>query len=89
MNEIKFEYNGNKLILVYSDKGTLEYVINTENDKKMMIELNQIGRGYEITRNSSFVSMDMCNAVYVRIMEIDIFVPKFIFIPNKKIVSML
>lgn len=82
--EINFEYDGNKLLLVYSDKGTLEHVINTKDNKKMMIEFYQRGSGYEISRNNGFITMDICNGVYVRIMEFDIFVPKFIFILNKK-----
>lgn len=82
--EINFDYNGNKLILVYSDKGTLEHVINTKDNKKMMIEFSQCGCGYEINRNNGFITMDVCDAIYVRIMEIDVFVPKFIFIKNNK-----
>ena len=82
--EINFDYNGNKLVLVYSEKGTLEYVINTKDNKKMMIEYTQVGRGYEISGNNGYISMDNCNAVYVRIMGIDVFVPKYIFILNKK-----
>ena len=50
--EINFDYNGNKLVLVYSDKGTLEHVINTKDNNKMVVEFSQRGCGYEISRNN-------------------------------------
>lgn len=50
----------------------------------MMFEFTQIGSGYEISKNNGYISMDVCNATYVRIMELDLFVPKFIFISNDK-----
>jgi hypothetical protein len=83
--KINFDYNGKSLVLVYADNGILEHIINTETNKKMMIEYTQVGGGYEMTKNNGYVPMSMCNAVYVRIMELDVFVPKFIFIPNNKL----
>jgi len=81
--EINFNYNGNDLILVYDDNGILEHIINTtKNNKKMMFQFIQHGMGYELEKNNEYMSMDVCTAIYVRIMELDVFVPKFIFIPN-------
>lgn len=62
-----------------------KYVKITETNKKMMVEYTQIGTGYEMTKNNGYVSMNMCNAVYVRIVELNVFVPKFIFISNDKL----
>jgi hypothetical protein len=82
--KINFEYKGKKIVLVYDDNGRLEHIVDTETDKKMMIEYTQVGSGFEINMNNhnGYIPMKMCNAVYVRIMELDIFVPKFIYIPN-------
>jgi hypothetical protein len=81
--DIKFEHNGKKIVLVYASNGKIEHIIDTETKNKMMIEYTQIGSGYELTNNDGFIPAKMCNADYVRIMELDIFVPKFIYIlPN-------
>ena len=83
--KINFDYNGKNLVLVYDDNGILEHIINTETNKKIMVEYTQVGSGYEMTENNGYIPMGMCNAVYVRIMELNVFVPKFIFIPNNKL----
>ena len=80
--KINFNYLGNNMILSYDDNGMLYNVTRKETGDKMMIEYTQVGSGYEFSDNNGYVSMDMCNAVYVRIMKLDVFVPKFIFIPN-------
>lgn len=83
--KLKFKYNGEEFILKYNNEtGVLEYVLDPNCGKKMLIEYTQVGEGYEFTHNNGFVDMDMCNAVYVRIMHLDVFVPKYIFIPNIK-----
>ena len=81
--EIKFDYKERELSLIYNSKGILDCVVDLKSAKKMMMELTQVGSGYEMSRHNGFIPMDMCNAVYVRIMELDVFVPKFIFIPNE------
>ena len=82
--EINFDYLGTKMILVYDDKGILSHIINTKTEKKMMVQYTQFGTGYDMSNNNGYVQMKMCNAVYVRIMDLDVFVPKFIFIPSDK-----
>jgi hypothetical protein len=82
--KINFEYKETKMILDYDNEGYLNHITNSETGKKMMVEYTQYGSGYEFTHNNGYVAMDMCHAVYVRIMELDLFIPKFIFIPNKK-----
>lgn len=78
---INLEYKGTNLELVYKNDGVLKHVINTETKLKMMVEYSQVGTGYEMTDNNGYVSMKMCKAIYVRIMELDLFIPKFMFIP--------
>lgn len=80
--KIPFEYNGRNLILTYNERGILDNVVDIATDRKMMVEYTQVGTGFEFTTNNGYLSMSMCNAVYVRIMDLDVFVPKFIFIPN-------
>ncbi len=80
--KIPFEYNGRNLILTYNERGILDNVLDTATDCNMMMEYTQVGTGYEFSTHNGYVRMDMCNAVYIRIMELDVFVPKFIFIPN-------
>jgi len=50
-----------------------------------MLELNQVGSGYEIEENNGYIPMNICKATYIRIMELEIFVPKFIFISQEKL----
>ena len=81
--KVNFEYKGKDLELVYDDEtGILSYVIDIKNNEKMMVQYTLSGSGYEMTKDNGYMPMDMCNAVYVRIMALDVFVPKFIFIPN-------
>lgn len=81
--KIDFEYNDNKLVLFYDDKtGVLSEVYNTVNDKNMMVEYTQEGSGIVQRQTNGYVDMDGCEAVYVRIIDLDVFVPKFIFIKN-------
>lgn len=81
--KIEFDYKEIKMILVYDVDGSFEHVINLDNNEKMMVEYTQVGSGYEYTENNGYVKMTMCNAVYIRIIELDVFIPKFMFIPNK------
>ena len=80
--KVELTYFGKKLILEYKSNGVLEYVTDTDTNQKMILQYTQVGLGYEMTNNNGYVSMDMCNAVYVRIIELDLFIPKFLFIPN-------
>ena len=82
---INFEYLETKMVLVYDDTtGVLEHIINANTNNYMMMEYIQIGEGYEMENNNGYMQMKICNGVYVRIMELDVFVPKRIFIPANK-----
>ncbi len=87
--------NGTKIIVkinqsvaaVYDEQGCLECVKNLDTKEYMMIEIKMKGCGYEIKRDSFMMDnyqTNFCDARYVRIMEIDTFVPRLIIIPNKK-----
>lgn len=81
--EIIYNFSGTNVIAKYDVDGYLENVTNIETQEKMMIEYTQYGLGYEFTDNNGYINMKMCNAVYVRIMDLNVFIPKFIFILNK------
>jgi hypothetical protein len=68
----------------YNQDGMLEYVTDIANDRKMMFEFYQEGLGYEIGKTKGYVVMEKCDASYVRIMELDYFIPKYLFIKNDK-----
>ena len=82
--KIHLKYDNTDMLLVYGDSGILSHIIDIETGRKMMVEYTQVGHGYEMTEHNGYIPMEMCNAVYVRIVDIDLFVPKFIFIPNVK-----
>ena len=81
--KIDFTHKGTKMILNYGTNGSLDRVTNCETNKNMMMEYTQIGTGYEMSEHNGYMKMDMCNGVYVRIVDLDVFVPKYIFISNK------
>jgi len=83
MTKIELLHKDQSIILHYDTNGVLAYVLNPLTDKKMMVEYTQVGNGYEFSDNNGYVPMSMCNAVYVRIMDLDLFVPKFLFILPK------
>ena len=78
--EIYLKHSDKRLFLVYDDKGVLEHVIEGDSEEKMMLEYTQEGNGYEFEDHNGYVKMRTCKAIYVRIMDLDIFVPKFIYI---------
>ena len=76
---------GKKDIMVsYNQDGMLEFITDIANDEKMMFEFYQEGLGYEIGKTKGFMVMDKCDASYVRIMELDYFIPKYLFIKNER-----
>lgn len=73
------------IMFSYDTNGMLEYVTDVETKKKLMMETVQEGVGYEIHENhGAFIKAEVCDARYVRIMELDYFVPKYLFIENGK-----
>ena len=77
--KIELEHLGTKVILLYDDNGVLDHVINTETNTKMILETYQEGNGYEFGKGYMFIKKT-CSATYFRIMELDLFIPKFLFI---------
>lgn len=81
---VKLEHSGINMEITYDDDGFFEHVKNVDIDKYMMIETKQEGLGYTIKEDNFMVKMDVCDARYVRIMDIDVFIPRLLFITNKK-----
>ena len=84
MIKINFEYSGISMEITYDEKGCLDTVKNINTNEFMMLESMIKGVGFKI-KDDIFMFGDnnnVCDARYVRIMDIDVFIPKFIFIPN-------
>ena len=79
---IKLKHFVTEIEIAYNDKGVLEHITNLSTGKHMMLETFQVGSGYEIEREG-FMGMNVCNATYVRIIELDLYVPRLIFINPK------
>jgi hypothetical protein len=69
--------------ITYDEYGCFDYVTNLDTNEKMMIEIYQTGKGYEIKKENRFITTKVCDVRYIRIMELNIFIPKFIFIENE------
>lgn len=80
---VNLEHSGISMEIWYSEDGVFDHVKNIGNGNFMMIETKQEGMGYTIKRDNYIMPMDICDARYVRIMELDIFIPRLIFITNK------
>jgi len=80
---MKIELENKNIEINYNDDGVLKNVLDLSNGENMMVEYTQVGSGYDFTSHNGYVKMDMCNAIYVRIMKLDIFIPKFLFINNQ------
>ena len=82
---ISFKYNGILIQLHYNNSdGHLMYVINQATGKKMMKEDYVEGDAYRFVENVGFGTMKTCNVDCIRIIDLDLFVPKYIFIKNPK-----
>jgi len=82
---ISFKHNGILIHLHYDGvDGHLLYAINQSNGKKMMRESYDEDDGYRFVEKTWPVKIMTCNVDCVRIIELDLFVPKFIFIKNNK-----
>jgi hypothetical protein len=76
--EIIIKREGFDMIAYYDKDGKFEFVTN--NGRKMMVEIYQVGDGYEIEENNYIYKMLVCKATYIRIMEVNIFIPKLLII---------
>lgn len=87
--KIQIEYLKYKLELTYHKNGFFEYAKDLKTNEFLMIESKFSGNGYEIKPEKFMIGgeSNVCDARYVKIMSIDLFVPYHIFIPdipNKK-----
>lgn len=82
--KIVFKHLELEMEITYDEKGYLDTVKNNNTGEYMMLESKMKGIGYKITEDAFMIGKktNVCDARYVRIMDIDIFIPKFIFIPN-------
>ena len=83
--EVILKLSGVNVMLTY-DNGCLEHITNVDTGTKMMMEVMQAGCGFKIKEEIMMIfgPSNVCDARYVRIMDLDIFVPKFLFICNIK-----
>ena len=87
--KINLKYLEFELELTYNEKGYLETVYNNKTNKYMMLESKMNGIGFDIKKEKFIINNgegSVCDARYIRIIDIDIFIPKFIFIPNVKLI---
>jgi len=83
--KIKFKYLGKNIEITYNeDNGYLDYVKDLDTDEYLTIESKFQGRGIDIKKESFMIGgvSDVCDARYSRIVELDIFIPRFIYIKN-------
>lgn len=80
-----FEYCGIQIEITYNDNGYLEFVKNITTNEYLMIESKISGTGFTIDEDDSmFGKLNICKSTYARIMDLDIFIPRMIFIVNNK-----
>jgi len=81
--KVNLYHSGVNMEITYDDDGYFEHVKNIDTEKYMMIETKQEGVGYTIEKDNFLMPMDVCDARYIRIIKLDIFIPRLIFIKNK------
>lgn len=80
---VNLKYKGINMEITYNNDGYFEHVKNIDTDKYMMIEIKQEGLGYQIKKDNYLMVMDVCDARYVRIIDVDLFIPRLMFIENE------
>ena len=81
---VSFKCNDTNIQLYYDENGMLMYVVDQATGKKMMKEVYEYDVGYRINNNMGYTNMDTCNVDCVRIIDLDLFVPKYIFVKNNR-----
>ena len=72
--KIKFEnFTGH-----YDEEGVLECIVDNDG-KKLTMEIYQEGLGYDFS-NTGFMNIILCKAAYVRVMEHNVYIPKYLWI---------
>jgi len=84
--KINFEHSGIEMEITYDENGYLDTVRNINTDTYMLLEIKTHGIEYDIKKEKFMIGgeSNVCDARYIRIMDIDVFIPKFIFIQNTK-----
>lgn len=86
--KLHIEHNGINIEVQYNNsgmfKGYFKQAINVGTGEPMIVQQSISGVGYEIKTSTFLMSMDVCDARYVRIVDADLFVPRILFIENKK-----
>ncbi len=70
-----------------NEKMMIEYTQNCRtniNLIKTIIDERYVPSSFFYTKIKKNLRMSVCSAVYVRIIELDVFIPKFIFIPKEQ-----
>lgn len=83
--KIKFKYLEKNLEITYNeDNGYLEYVKDLDTNEYLTIESKFQGRGIDIKKETFIIggTSNVCDARYAKIVEFDIFIPRFIYIKN-------
>jgi hypothetical protein len=70
--------------ITYDSDGYFDHVINLDTKKELMIEFCQHGKGYKFEKSSVFIPIITCEAIYIKIIDLNIYIPKFIFIDTEK-----
>ena len=81
--EVSYNYNELEFTAYYDEDGYLKFVKDNIHNKALMIESIQEGKGFNISKSSFMMDGFTCHGMYVRVMDINLFIPKFIFIKNK------
>jgi len=82
MIKVEIKKDDFKLDIFYNDKGRFEYVENHATGEAMMVEIIMKGCGWEIAKKGSlaFGETIVCDASYVRVLEVNVFIPRLLFI---------
>ncbi|MFA5586448.1 MAG: hypothetical protein WDA02_07895 [Saccharofermentanales bacterium] len=83
--KIKFKHLGKNIEITYNeDNGYLDYVKDLDTDEYLTIESKFQGKGIDIKKESFMIGSisNVCDARYARLIELDIFIPRFIYIKN-------
>ena len=81
--KVNYKHKGFQFTVHYDEDGYLDFVEDTVMNESLMIEYHQTGKGYKITKTIGNFIGGSCTGMYVRVVIIDLYIPKFIYIKNK------
>lgn len=73
--------------ITYDSNGYFENVIDLDTKKDLIIEFCQHGKGYKFEKSAIFIPIISCEAIYIKIVDLNIYIPKFIFIDTEQDIS--